>query len=102
MIEFIAFVGLILPKIMPYLIGMLVWALLREIQKQQARKPIGKLQRTNKPLAVKPGHSGVKRETETMLYSMCGGDHELVKRLTRGGGQAAWEKAIYDLERDRR
>lgn len=101
MIEFITFVGLILPKAIPYLIGMLIWALLREIQKQQKKEPTRNKRRTSKPSTVGI-HSGIKPETQQLLYSMCGGDRELVLRLVGGGGQAAWEKAIYDLERDRR
>lgn len=44
----------------------------------------------------------VKPETRKRMFAMCGGDENLVRRLTGGSGeQAAWEKAIYYLERDR-
>jgi hypothetical protein len=56
------------------------------------------------PIQPQPLPSGwVKPETRNRLFAMCGGDEELVRRLTGGSGcQADWEKAIYYLERDRR
>ncbi|GEM_PF-4190032 len=45
----------------------------------------------------------VHPETRKRLIAMCGGDYALANRLTGGdSSQSAWEKAIYDLEKDRR
>ena len=50
--------------------------------------------------------SYVKRETETLLYAMCGGDRNTAERLASHASgdtlQARWEQAIAQLTRDRR
>ena len=64
--------------------------------------PLPSLPKFSLPKLPKTTGQRVNPETRKRLINMCGGDVGLAERLALYGTQEDWERAIYQLERDRR
>ena len=88
-----------------YSIAYLAWVIYQQRQAVQRKTYTS---RSHQAPPNRLAYYEVRPETERRLLGMVGGDRKLAQTLVsvarRGGKteQWAWEKAIYDLERDRR
>jgi hypothetical protein len=112
----------VLSSVLVLIMFAIVWLLTvlsKEIDRQGTHRPKQSKQPSPQPKQLRPSKShqptqhplyaGVSSHTQSKLLSLVNGDHATAERLvrqiqrtSRESAQWCWEKAVFDLERDRR